>query len=101
MVGIIGDSVRERLLRENNLSLERAIQICKSAELVKTQASELRGESASEINAIRQSRQYRPTHKGSKVNYSQSKGAIEETGHLNLTTKSLRIASKFMLQRRG
>ena len=80
VVGIIGDSVRERLLGEDNLSLERAIQICKSAELVRTQASELRGESASEINAIRQSRQYRPTHKGSKVNYSQSKGAIEETG---------------------
>ena len=50
--GIPDNSVRERLLREQDLNLEKAIRMCRAAETVKTQAKELFSESCN-VDAVK------------------------------------------------
>ena len=50
--GIPDNSVRERLLREPDLNLEKAIRMCRAAETVKTQAKELFSESCN-VDAVK------------------------------------------------
>ena len=45
VLGVNSKKVQERLLREAELSLEKAIQICRAAENVKMQAKEIKGAS--------------------------------------------------------
>ena len=45
VLGVNSKKVQERLLREAELSLEKAIQICRAAENVKMQAMEIKGAS--------------------------------------------------------
>lgn len=50
--GIPDNGLRERLLREQDLNLEKAINMCRAAETVKTQAKELVSESCN-VDAVR------------------------------------------------
>lgn len=44
MCGIPDSGLRERLLREQDLDLEKALMVCRATETVKTQAKELSNE---------------------------------------------------------
>ena len=57
VLGVNSKKVQERLLREAELSLEKAIQICRAAENVKMQAKEIKGAS-NEVNVEAVSRSY-------------------------------------------
>ena len=57
VLGVCGKKMQERLLREAELSLEKAIQICRAAENVKLQAREILGTST-EANVEAVSRSY-------------------------------------------
>lgn len=60
--GIPENSLRERLLREQDLSLDRAITLCRAAETVKTQAKELFSESCN-VDAVRRDANKAVRHK--------------------------------------
>ena len=51
VIGINDDNTREHLLRTDNLDLEKAIQLCKAAELVKQRSMELKSESVN-VDAV-------------------------------------------------
>ena len=58
VVGVHDKKVQERLLRERDLSLEQAIQICRAAEQVKLQSKEMKGDtktSESLVDAVNKS----------------------------------------------
>ena len=54
VVGIIEDSTRARLLREKNLTLQRAIEICRAAEISKSQIGDMAAgvQSTTTVNAL-------------------------------------------------
>jgi len=54
VIGINDDNTRERLLRTDDLDLEKAVQLCKAAELVKQRSMELKSESVS-VDAVHKS----------------------------------------------
>ncbi|GAA6102337.1 transcription factor E3 isoform X1 [Tachysurus ichikawai] len=59
---ITNPSLKERLLRENDLSLHRAIEICRATELAKTQIQAMQNATAvqdSQINAIDKAAEHR------------------------------------------
>ena len=47
VIGICDKKTQERLLRESELSLEKALQICRAAEEIKIQTDEMAGSSES------------------------------------------------------
>ena len=60
VIGVHDKKVQERLLREPDLSLEQAIQICRAAEEVKLQSKEIKGEtktSESLVDAVNKNAQ--------------------------------------------
>ena len=64
VVGIIEDSTRARLLREKNLTLQRAIEICRAAEISKSQIGDMAAgvQSTITVNAL-----YKQKSKGKRV----------------------------------
>ncbi|XP_057709985.1 uncharacterized protein K02A2.6-like [Corythoichthys intestinalis] len=51
--GITDNSLRERLLRESDLDLEKALALCRAAETVKSQAKELLNDAACNVDAVK------------------------------------------------
>ena len=51
--GITDNVTRERLLREEDLTLEKAVKICKAAELVRERSKELSATAAATVHAVR------------------------------------------------
>lgn len=49
--GILDNALRERLLREENLDLEKALKLCRATEAVKVQAKELFSDSC-KVDAV-------------------------------------------------
>ena len=66
--GIADNVTRERLLREDDLTLEKAVKVCKAAELVKERSKELHPTptSTTTVHAV-QKRGTRPNPKGKKT----------------------------------
>ena len=65
--GIADNVTRERLLREENLTLEKAVKICKAAELVKERSKELQStlSTPTTVHAV-QTRGKQPSQSGKK-----------------------------------
>ena len=59
MCGITDTTTRERLLREEDLSLEKAVKVYKAAELVKERSKEMQT-SSSAIHAVNKNAHARP-----------------------------------------
>ncbi len=66
VVGIRDDALRARLLRETDLDLHKAIQMCRAAEASRTQLSQIQVASDTEVHTVRQTR----TRHGSQANDS-------------------------------
>lgn len=60
VLGIADKAVQERLLREPDLSLEKAVNFCRATEVSKAQMKELQGDTT---NAIQRTRDARTSHK--------------------------------------
>lgn len=76
--GIQDLAARERLLREDDLQLAKAIKICQSAELVKTQAAEIQGGSTdTSVHAVK-SKFAQKTAPQKKKSYSNKNEPTEE-----------------------
>jgi hypothetical protein len=79
VTGILDNSVREKLLRMPDLSLTRAVDICKAAETVKIQANELKVEpvvaNAGEVMSIKETRA-RPSNYNKSSPRSQQKSTV-------------------------
>ncbi len=56
IVGIRDDALRARLLRETDLDLLKAIQMCRAAEASRTQLSQIQVASDTEVHTVRQTR---------------------------------------------
>lgn len=52
--GINSATMRERLLREDSLTLDKCLQICRAAELSKENSKTLQGQTVEEIHALKQ-----------------------------------------------
>ena len=74
VIGIRDKKTQERLLRESELSLEKALQICKAAEEIKIQTDEMvgRSESTKKIDHVH-SKSHRPTEGSNKHRPTQDK----------------------------
>lgn len=57
--GTNSPSLRERLLREENLTLQKCVQICRTTELSRENSKTIEGKAVEEIHALKQV----PTHK--------------------------------------
>ena len=51
--GIPDNGLRERLLRESNLTLEKAVETCRAAETTRAQAKELRKDESAEVHEVK------------------------------------------------
>lgn len=72
--GIIDNTTRERLLREEDLTLEKAVKVCKAAELVKERSRELQA-SSSVIHTVNKNGSARP-----KTQRVSTKAQAQATG---------------------
>lgn len=79
--GILDNSLRERMLRDPELDLQKAISMCRAAETVKTQAKELISDMTGNVDAIRKEK--KGAHKPFKK-YSSEKNV----GQHNANTQS-------------
>ena len=82
--GILDNGVRERLLRQDDLTLEKALQLCRAAETTRAQAHELSstGERVS-VDALGSKKQSfnSTSHKGPKQQSQKSKYACGRCGY--------------------
>ena len=77
VIGIRDSKTQERLLRESDLSLDKALQICRASEEVKLQTQEIQGASGGMINT--------------KVNFVNSKHStgLKSQVHISLSQQCL------------
>jgi transposase InsO family protein len=83
--GVVSDSVRERMLREKDLTLEKAVQICRAAELSTTQVTALRVDQTSEVHALRWQQD---GNRGKKEHVTKAKPSDKLYGASGKTTTS-------------
>ncbi|PIK34848.1 hypothetical protein BSL78_28326 [Apostichopus japonicus] len=89
--GITNDAVRARLLRDDKLTLETAIQICRASEISQTQAQSLQENNVtSHIHAC----QTEKNKRGSTKNRQNNKGSTNKVGsdRIRLTVGSVGAA---------
>lgn len=55
--GITDNGLRERLLRESDLDLEKALALCRAAETVRSQAKELLSDASCNVDAVKKDTQ--------------------------------------------
>lgn len=69
--GIPDNGLRERLLREQDPDLDKAIALCRAAETVKSQAKEQVSDGTCAVDAVNKQDAHRSKHKGSYVKKSE------------------------------
>ena len=74
--GITDNVTRERLLRQEDLTLEKAEKVCKAAELVKERSKELSGTaSTATVHAVRQTKKTNQSNRGTKKQQTCREGS--------------------------
>ena len=100
VIGIRDCKTQERLLRESNLSLDKALQICRASEEVKVQTQEIQGASGgmtnTKVNFVNSKHKYRPQESSAhrpKSTMSRRK-TTPASGHKNRCTRCGRLHNK-------
>ena len=80
VIGICDKKTQERLLRESELSLEKALQICRAAEEIKIQTDEMAGssESTKKIDHVH-SKSQRPSKESNKHSHRPNSKQVERS----------------------